>query len=76
MKLKFGALPGALSLMAGARASLPGSGRAGKELASRALVAMARRMNCKVERTWRAERAQGSAMLYFGVVLVGLPPTS
>lgn len=46
--------------------------RGGKEIAARAINAMARRMNCRIEKTWRAERAQGSAMLYFGVVMVGL----
>lgn len=71
LKLKFGALPNSLAALAGVRARLSGAGRGGKELAARALNAMARRMNCRVEKTWRAERAQGSAMLYFGVVLVG-----
>jgi len=72
LKLKFGALPGALATLSGASAKLPGSSRAGKELAARAIAAMARRMHCRIEKIWRAERAQGSAMLYFGVVLVGI----
>lgn len=71
LKLKFGALPGALSSLSGAPAKLPGSSRAGKELAGRAILALAKRMKCRIEKIWRAERAQGSAMLYFGVVLVG-----
>jgi hypothetical protein len=72
LKLKFGALPGALATLSGATAKLSGSSRAGKELAARAISAMARRMNCRIEKSWCAERAQGSAMLYFGVVMVGL----
>jgi hypothetical protein len=71
LKLKFGALPGALSLLSGIKSKLSGVNRGGKEIAARAINAMAKRMNCRIEKTWRAERAQGSAMLYFGVVLVG-----
>lgn len=71
LKLKFGSLPGAMANLAGAAVKLPGAIRGGKELAGRAIVAMARRMNCDVEKVWRAERPQGAAMLYFGVVLKG-----
>lgn len=71
LKLKFGSLPGALSQLAGATTKLPGAMRAGKELAGRAIAAMAKRMNCKLETVWRAERPGGAAMLYFGVVMVG-----
>jgi hypothetical protein len=72
LKLKFGALPGALASLASMREKQPGVSRGGKEIAARAITALARRMNCRVEKTWRAERAQGAAMLYFGVVLLGL----
>lgn len=69
--LKFGSMAGALTALAKVRKQ-PGVGRHGKEIAARAIAALARRMNCRIESTWRAERPQGSAMLYFGVVLVGL----
>jgi len=72
MKLKFGALPGALSTLSGAKALLPGANRAGKELATRAIAALAKRMRCTIEHIWMAERAKGTAMLYFGVVMVGI----
>ena len=72
LKLKFGALPNSLAALAGMTARLSGVSRGGKEIAARAINAMARRMNCRIEKTWRAERAQGSAMLYFGVVMVGI----
>lgn len=71
LKLKFGALPNSLAALAGVTAKLSGAGRGAKELASRAIASMARRMNCRIESTWRAERSGGSAMLYFGVVLIG-----
>lgn len=71
LKLKFGGLPGALSTLSGATTKLPGAIRAGKELAGRAIAAMAKRMNCRIDKVWRAERPQGAAMLYFGVVLIG-----
>jgi len=72
LKLKFGQLPGALSYLAGMKDRQAGLIRGGKEIAARALAALARRMNCRIEKTWRAERLAGSAMLYFGVVLVGI----
>lgn len=71
LKLKFGGLPGALASMAGTKTRIPGSSRAGKELAARAIAAMARRMKCRIEKVWRAERPAGASMIYFGVVLVG-----
>lgn len=71
LKLHFGMLPGALAQLAGMRGQVSGAVRGNKELAARAIATTARRMNCTVERIWRAERNTGSAMLYFGVVLVG-----
>lgn len=72
LRLKFQHVPKPLAAMAGVRHKLQGASRAGKEIAERAISALAQRMNCRIERIWRAERAQGSAMLYFGIVLAGL----
>lgn len=71
LKLKFGGLPGAMSNLTGMDKGVAGAMRGNKELASRAIRALAKRMRCSVEKTWRAERLQGSMMLYFGIVLVG-----
>lgn len=71
LHLKFGSLPNSLAALAGMTAKLSGVSRGGREIATRAINAMARRMNCRIEKTWLAERPQGAAMLYFGVVMVG-----
>jgi hypothetical protein len=53
-------------------ARLSGVSRGAKEVAARAINAMAKRMNCRVDKVWRAERPQGAAMLYYGIVMTGL----
>jgi hypothetical protein len=71
LKLKFGKLPRAMAKLSNATETLQGAGRSGKELAARAIIAMARRMNARVEHIWRAERSGVAPLIYFGVVLVG-----
>lgn len=72
LKLKFGGMPGALGNLARLRPqSGIISGGGGKETATRAILAMARRMNCAVENLWCAQRPERAALLYFGVVMVG-----
>lgn len=73
LNLKFGGMSNSLSQLASMRNKTAGMNRGGKEIASRAIVSLAKRMGCKVTATWRAERPQGSQMLYFGVVMEGIP---
>lgn len=71
LNLKFGGMAGSLSKLAGMKNKQAGLNRGGKEIASRAIVALSKRMRCRVTHTWRAERPQGSQMLYFGIVMEG-----
>lgn len=72
LNLKFGGMAGSLSQLAGMKNKTAGLNRGGQEIASRAIVALARRMQCRVTDTWKAERPAGSQMLYFGIVMVGV----
>jgi hypothetical protein len=72
MKLKFGALPGALGILAGVHAKMPAANRWHRKLLDRAILAIADRMRCRVVKRWQAERKAGAAMIYVGLVLEGM----
>jgi hypothetical protein len=73
MKLKMGDAPKAFAYLAGLRAHSTGLASSHDELVDRALGGLCRKMKCKLIRAWRARGKSASRVLYFGLVLEGLP---
>lgn len=73
MKLKMGEAPRALSVLAGLRPRAVGLASSHDELVDRAIGGLMRRMHCKLIWAWRARGKSAANMLYFGLVLEGLP---
>jgi len=73
LKMKMGDAPKAMSVLAGLRPRAVGLASSHDELVDRALGGLCRRMNCRLVRAWRARGKSAAKVLYFGLVLEGLP---
>jgi len=71
-KLKMGDAPKAFAYLAGLRAHSTGLASS-HELVNRAPGGLCRKMKCKLIRAWWARGKSASRVLYFGLVLEGLP---
>lgn len=73
LKLKMGGAPKAMSLLAGLMPHAVGLASSHEELVERAIAGLARRMHCRPVRLWRARGTSAAKVLYYGLVLEGLP---
>lgn len=73
LKLKMGEAPKALAILANLRTKSVGLASSHDEVADRAIGGLCRRMKCRLTRAWRARGKTGAKVLYFGLVLEGLP---
>jgi hypothetical protein len=64
-------LPTAVKALTGLSAGLVGVSRLHDDIIDRAVAGLAKRMRCDVEKRWQAERNDGSAPRYIGLVLKG-----
>lgn len=71
LKLRQGALPRALQIVAGLDHRVAGAARLQEDIINRAIAGLAARMNCEVARRWQAGKRSGSAVQYIGLVLEG-----
>lgn len=74
LDLKMGHIPTALRLMARLNPGVAGTSLPNitREIISRAVDELARRMRCEVTRRWQAEGKTGAQVRYLGLVLKGL----
>jgi hypothetical protein len=71
LKVKMGQLPFALAVMAGLRATMPGTARAFNNVLDRAILGTCRRLSCRVALRLQAKGKTGAAVHYVGLVLEG-----
>lgn len=72
LKMKLGSMPIALKKIAGLRDNVAGAARLQDSLIDRAIVNLAKSLNCKILKRWQATGKTGAAVVYTGLVLQGL----
>lgn len=64
-------VPEAIAILTGLRTGIVGLSKKQDAVIDKAIVGLARRMNCTIDRRWQAEGRTGAVMRYIGLVLKG-----